>query len=201
MKNLLLTILIITGLTFTSSASDKTETKIGKKINNLMSRVSTKRLKKDIQKLVSFYNRNTFSDQASNNKGIGAAARWLLNEFKRINKQTGGKMKVYMDSFEPQLSPRLTKRLGFDSAKISNVIAIIPGSSDRIIHLNGHYDSRNESGLDLEGFAPGANDDGSGTVALLEIARILAGEKLNNTVMLAAVTGEEQGLFGERRRW
>ena len=106
-------------------------------------------------------------------------------------------MKVYYDYFYQKLSTRLKRSVGVDSVKMANVVAVIPGTrSDRILHINGHYDSRNESGMDTEGFAPGANDDGSGTVALLELARVLSKEMFYNTIMLAAVTGEEQGLFG-----
>jgi len=154
-------------------------------------------LKADVVKLVSFYNRNTFSDTVSNTRGIGAARRWLYSEFQKINQENGGRMKVYYDYFYQKLSSRLKRSLGIDSVMMANVIAVIPGTrSDRILHINGHYDSRNDSGMDIEGFAPGANDDGSGTVALLELARVLSKGKFFNTIMLAAVTGEEQGLMG-----
>lgn len=167
------------------------------KIQSLTSQVSTDRLKADIDKLVSFHNRNTFSDTVSNTKGVGAARRWLYNEFQKINQETGGNMKVYYDYFYHKLSARYRNSIGLDSIKLANVVAILPGtSSERILHFNGHYDSRTRSGTDIESFAPGANDDGSGTVALLEMARILGKEKFKNTIMLAAVVGEEQGLIG-----
>jgi hypothetical protein len=80
---------------------------------------------------------------------------------------------------------------------MANVIAVIPGTrSDRILHINGHYDSISSPRSDAEGFAPGANDDGSGTIALLEMARVLSKYTFYNTIMLAAVTGEEFGLYG-----
>ncbi len=170
---------------------------IRKKIQSLTGKVSTLRLKTDIDKLVGFYNRNTFSDTVSENKGIGAARRWLYSEFVKINNASGGRMKVYYDNFYKKLSERFKNVANEDSIKLANVIAVIPGtSSERVLIINGHYDSRTYSGTDTESFAPGANDDGSGTIALLELARILSRERFKNTIMLAALIAEEQGLWG-----
>lgn len=193
-KQILLT---LTALLLYSVSSFCQEPEIFQKIQSLTAQVSTERLQANIEKLVSFHNRNTFSDTVSDSKGIGAARRWLLSEFQKINRENGGGMKVYLDYFYYQLSNRNKQTFGLDSIKLANVIAIIPGTkSQRILHFNGHYDSRSRSGSDIESFAPGADDDGSGTIALLEMARILSKEKFANTIMLAAVVGEEQGLIG-----
>ena len=63
--------------------------------------------------------------------------------------------------------------------------------------LSAHYDSRGSFGSML---APGADDDGSGTTALLGIARAIArkGVKFRKNVQLVAFAGEEQGLYGSR---
>src|SRR4029453_10584089 len=45
---------------------------------------------------------------------------------------------------------------------------------------------------------PGADDDTSGTAALLETARILAGHPMPATIVFASFTGEEAGLLGSR---
>ncbi len=44
--------------------------------------------------------------------------------------------------------------------------------------------------------APGANDDASGTAAVLEMARVMAKYKFDATIIFMAVAGEEQGLLG-----
>lgn len=68
-------------------------------------------------------------------------------------------------------------------------------STTETILLSAHYDSRGSFGS-LR--APGGDDDGSGTVALLSIARTIkrTGIKFKKNVQLAAFAGEEQGLLG-----
>jgi hypothetical protein len=57
-------------------------------------------------------------------------------------------------------------------------------------------DSRNEELCDSVGYAPGANDDGSGTAIAMELARVASKQALESTLILMPVTGEEQGLLG-----
>lgn len=58
-----------------------------------------------------------------------------------------------------------------------------------LIIIGAHYDSIN---------GPAANDNGSGTAALLELARILSSKKLNYDVKFVAFGAEESGLFGSK---
>src|SRR5579875_3306273 len=84
---------------------------------------------------------------------------------------------------------------------IANIIATLPGtdtSDNRIFMAGAHLDSRRSNVLDSIGDAPGANDDGSGVAALLEIARIIADQHFPATIRLVFFSGEEQGLYGSR---
>ena len=65
--------------------------------------------------------------------------------------------------------------------------------------LSGHYDSRGSFGM-LR--APGGDDDGSGTVSILSIARAISkrGVRFHSNVQLVAFAGEEQGMLGSRDR-
>jgi len=74
----------------------------------------------------------------------------------------------------------------------ANVVATLRGTTnpDLVYVVSSHYDSV-EAG-------PGADDDGSGTAAQLEAARVLAGRPLPATVVFASFTGEEAGLLGSR---
>jgi Zn-dependent M28 family amino/carboxypeptidase len=82
-----------------------------------------------------------------------------------------------------------------------NVVAerTVPGRAFRdTIVVTAHLDSINLSG-GPSAPAPGADDNGSGTAGLLEIARVLAGHEARHDIRMVVFGGEEQGLFGSRQ--
>lgn len=83
----------------------------------------------------------------------------------------------------------------FSGTNARNVIATLPGTEtpERIYIIGGHLDatSRNPSVS-----APGANDNASGTAAVLLAAEILKDYSFRSTIRFIAFTGEEQGLHG-----
>jgi hypothetical protein len=157
------------------------------------------------EKLVSFGTRHTLSDDKSETRGVGAARHWIKSELESFNKD-GGKLEV---SFEEFIAPK-GKRIP-EPTPTANVIAILPGTmpeaAGRRYYVMGHYDSMpsprynketDDSGWvpDYNTDAPGANDDGSGTTAVIAIARALAKHPLESTVVFICTVGEEQGLIG-----
>ncbi len=98
------------------------------------------------------------------------------------------------------VTPDSSPLLGFEwpGGRGVNVVAMVPGSSDpegEVIVLTAHYDHLGT----LDGTVyNGADDNASGTVALLEIGRLLRAEPLAHTVVLAFVDAEEGGLNGSR---
>ncbi|MGD8749495.1 MAG: M28 family metallopeptidase, partial [Balneolaceae bacterium] len=84
--------------------------------------------------------------------------------------------------------------------EIVNVVGILPGtqleSKDRMYVVSGHYDSRVSNVMNDTSFAPGADDDASGTAAVMELARVMSKHEFDATVIFLAVAGEEQGLLG-----
>ncbi|HEY3620062.1 MAG TPA: M28 family metallopeptidase [Candidatus Sulfotelmatobacter sp.] len=163
--------------------------------------VSPQRIQADIEKLVSFRTRSTISAQdpasITSGHGIGAAREWIQSEFERYSKACGGCLEVKTDSFTQEAAERIPK-----ATQIANVYAVLKGTdptrAKSIVLVTGHYDSRNTDVLDVNGDAPGANDDGSGTAVSLECARVLSKMKFPATIIFLAVAGEEQGLNGSR---
>jgi len=72
-----------------------------------------------------------------------------------------------------------------------NIIGILPGATDRVILLSGHFDSSGRS-------VPGANDNASSIGVLLETARVIADTEWNATIIFAAFCAEERGLLGSQ---
>lgn len=165
------------------------------KIYDIIEAVSAKRIEKDIQILANFGTRNTFSDTLSNTRGIGAARRWIKEEFEGISKQCEGCLNVfYQKDF---VTKEGNNRVPHD-AWVVNVVAIQKGTKypNRFIIMSGDIDSRNSDGSDFTKDAPGANDNASGMAGTIEAARILSKYKFENSVIYVGLSGEEQGLFG-----
>jgi hypothetical protein len=107
-------------------------------------------------------------------------------------------------AFSPELRVALTTNIEKKRAVVNNVLAYLPGKSDEYIILGAHYDhlGRGEYGSlassQIGQFHPGADDNGSGTAGLLELARILAPLKgqLPRGILFASFAGEELGLLG-----
>jgi Zn-dependent M28 family amino/carboxypeptidase len=154
--------------------------------------VEEKRLYAIIEKLVSFGTRHTLSSQTDPKRGIGASLKWTEDEFRRYARACGGCLTIATPS------DVVTGRRVPTPTKVTNVLAVQRGSVDpkRVVIISGHIDSRVTDVMDFTKDAPGANDDGSGTAAVIEAARVLSKHKFPYTIVYAALSGEEQGLLG-----
>ncbi|MFT7363213.1 MAG: hypothetical protein ACI9UV_001411 [Algoriphagus sp.] len=162
-------------------------------LEKLVLEVSSDSLENYVRTLAAFTSRHTLNTDAKN--GMPAAQNYVLKKFNEFAKQSGGRMTAEIENFT---IPADARRIIKDSPA-ANVIATLKGTNpndDRIFVISGHMDSRNKDVMDTDGIAPGANDDGSGTAAVIEIARILAKKEFSATILFVAFTGEEEGLKG-----
>lgn len=83
------------------------------------------------------------------------------------------------------------------STKAYNVVGKIVGKTrpDEVYIVGAHYDSTSEN---TSKAAPGAEDNGSGTAALIAMARVFAEFPPDATIIFIAFSGEEQGLYGSK---
>lgn len=153
---------------------------------------SDERIANDIQTLVDFGTRHTLSFTQSNSRGIGAARRWLANEFEEISKNCGQCLEIITVG-DIVSGPRIP-----NPTEVVNVVAILRGSEDpnRFIIMSGDIDSRVSDPMDSESDAPGANDNASGLAGVLEAARVLTKHRFKASVAFVGLSGEEQGLYG-----
>ncbi len=169
------------------------EVKHNPAIQKIIQNVSAAQIEKYNRKLVSFGTRNTNSAQNNPTRGIGAARDWIYEEFKRISADCGGCLEVEKQTYLQEKGRRIPKDIN-----LTNVIATLNGEKnpDRIYIVSGHYDSMCGNPSDGDCDAPGANDDGSGTAAVIEMARVMSKQKYDATIIFMTVAGEEQGLLG-----
>src|SRR5687767_11521947 len=178
-----------------SIAQQHTPVARNRTISAIVRDIDARNIEQSIRKLVSFGTRNTLSEQNDPKRGIGAARDWLYSEFLKAAELSKGRMTVEKQSYEQAKAARVPQ-----PTLITNVVATLKGtqpeSTDRIYVVSGHYDSMCSSPTDAKCDAPGANDDASGTAAVLEMARAMAKHQFDATIVFMAVAGEEQSLLG-----
>jgi len=175
---------------------------INPEIRKLVDSISEERVVEISKKLESFGTRNIYSSQDDPTQGIGAARHWLYEQFKSYSPR----LEVRFDSYRVKKKGRLN-----DDVEIHNVIAILPGklNPERQFIISGHYDSLafkrppedqqqtdGEIHYEREPLEPGVTDDGSGTAAVLELARLMSQREFEKTIVFVAFAGEEYGLVG-----
>jgi peptidase M28-like protein/fibronectin type III domain protein len=168
---------------------------VSKDVRHMLRDVSSSNIEATIQKLVSFGTRHTLSSQTDPNRGIGAATEWVYQQLQQDAAASGGRMTVEKQSFVQPAGPRIPV-----PTQITNVIATLhgsqPESAGRTYVVSGHLDSRVTDVLNGTSDAPGADDDGSGVAAVLELARVMSQHQFDATIVFAVFSGEEQGTFG-----
>ena len=189
---LILVLLIIVPLAFAQTIINRDP-----EIKKMVDEISKERLEQSVRKLVSFHTRHSMSAQNGPSVGIGAAWNWIKAEMDKNIPSSEGRLDVRFEEYtaggKGQRIPHLIK--------LKNVVATLKGTDpgdDRIILISAHLDSRATIDNDSTGYAPGANDDGSGVAAILELLRIVSARKFSATIVFMAVSGEEQGLYGAK---
>ncbi|WP_291287627.1 M28 family metallopeptidase [Flavobacterium sp.] len=166
-------------------------------IKKMISEIKAENLEATIHKLVSFGTRHTLSDTKSKTRGIGAAQQWVKAEFDKFALESDGRLTSKIDYFDVKADG---KRIAKDS-QLGNVMATLKGTDpndNRVFIISGHLDSRVSDVMNVKSDAPGANDDGSGVAAVIELAKVMSKRAFPATIIFVAVTGEEQGLYGAR---
>src|SRR5690349_12917318 len=194
LRNLLVQSLILL-LATNAFAQHRTTPVRNRAISNIVREIDARNIEATIRKLVSFGTRSTLSEQNDPQRGIGAARDWLYSEFLKAAAASQGRMTVEKQTFEQPKAARVPQ-----PTMLTNIVATLKGSqpesTDRIYVVSGHYDSMCNSPTDAKCDAPGANDDASGTAAVLEMARVMAKFEFDATIVFMTVAGEEQGLLG-----
>ena len=176
------------------SLNSYTQNNYDKVIFNIISDISEERIKDDIVTLANFGTRHTLSDTVSNERGIGAARRWIKKTFESISEDCNNCLEVFdQKNYFKKNNLRLIKDVW-----INNVVAIQRGSKypNRYVLMSGDIDSRVSDPNDFISDSPGANDNASGMAGTIEAARVLSKHKFDNSIVYVGLSGEEQGLYG-----
>jgi hypothetical protein len=166
-------------------------------IKKMVDEISVEKIEQSVRKMVSFQTRHNLSVQNDPARGIGAAWNWIKSEMGKSIPESEGRLTVKFEEYKVGgKGERIAKEI-----ILKNVVATLKGinpDDNRIILISAHLDSRAALDNDSTGLAPGANDDGSGIAAILELIRIMSAKKFSATIVFVAVSGEEHGLYGAR---
>ena len=114
-----------------------------------------------VEELVACGTRHSLSSWTDPKRGIGCGRDAVVRRFEAVEKETGGKLRVVVDSYETT-GPR-TKNA---AVHMENVYAILGGTDPVLAKtafvVSGHYDSMPSDVMDSSTDAPGADDDASG---------------------------------------
>lgn len=161
----------------------------------LAGKVESARLRRTVERLAGFGTRHSLSSTTGDQRGIGAARRWLVAETRNLALLPGSRLSPFVDVFTAEAGPRVPK-----PTEMVNVGVVLPGldpsRGKEALVVCGHYDSRANDVLDAEADAPGAVDDASGVALVLEMAQVMAADRTAISIYFVATAGEEQGLLG-----
>lgn len=181
-------------LTLTANAQDLPD---DPQMYSIIDSVSAERIEADIRTLAGFGTRHTMSDTTSDTRGIGAARRWIKDEFEAISAKCNGCLEVYEQ--RTLVEGDTTTRIDEDTWVV-NEYAILRGTEhpNRYVIMSGDIDSRASDVMNETIDAPGANDNASGMAGTIEAARVLSQYEFGSSIIFAGLSGEEQGLYGGR---
>jgi hypothetical protein len=164
-------------------------------VRAMLNQISVRNLQQDVQTLTAFGTRHTSSSQTDPVRGIGAAGNWLFDQLQADAAASNGAMTVQRQSFVQPVSSNIPV-----PTAMTNIVATLTGTdpmaASRVYVVSAHYDDRVTDVLNFTSDSPGADEDASGVVALLELARVMASHPAKATIEFALFDGEEQGLYG-----
>ncbi len=173
-------------------------------VSEIVAGVSVDRITATLKRLETFETRNTMSSQTDAAHGIGAARSWIAAELRGYSPR----LQVSFDTHRVKKQGRISS-----DVEMSNIVAVLPGTinKDREVLVTAHYDTlalarvltdeERRAGEEIKpadpnAIAPGVNDDGSGTAAVMELARVMSQHEFEKTVVFVLFVAEEQGLVG-----
>lgn len=211
----LITVVLLGGA-FTAGGQYKA---VNPQVSKIVGEVSEERITEILKKLESFRTRNIFSSQDDPNHGVGAARKWIYEQFRSYSPR----LEVSYDQYRLKKDESRGSRIPTD-VDLYNVVAVLPGTvnKEQRIIVSGHYDTvaavrppgappagpgetpaatpaaggAPPPPRDPNADAPGVTDDGSGTACVMELARVLSQYQFEKTLVFVTFAGEEQGLLG-----
>jgi hypothetical protein len=161
-------------------------------LHGIINRCSKDTLVRYLAKIDTYWNHNSGSDTISANRGIGALRRWINSKFLEYRARCNNRLLVSWMDWDGNVCGQYRHR---------NIIGVLPGldtTNKEAVLIEAHYDTRCENVCDTGCYAPGMDDNASGTVLVMELVRIMTRYSYNQTIVFMLPTAEDQGLYGAK---
>ncbi|WP_296703937.1 M28 family peptidase [Algoriphagus sp.] len=161
-------------------------------------------LKDGLEKDVSYLAADELGGRAIGSDGEEKAAEYLSDQFQKIGLSPKGTEGFFQEfTVSKPTNPHEEAVIGTDGEGVTgrNVIGFIDNKSDKTIVIGAHFDHLGMGGQGSlhrgdSAIHNGADDNASGTAALLALAKIFKHEKHSSNFLFIAFSGEENGLWG-----
>lgn len=165
---------------------------------------SDEQLQSSLQKDVTYLAADDLGGRAIGTEGEQKAAEYLAKQFESLGLQAKGTEGFFQPfTVSKPTNPHEEAVIGTDGEGVTgrNVVGFLDKQSDKTIVIGAHFDHLGMGGQGSlhrgdSAIHNGADDNASGTAALLALATILKNEKLQSNVLFIAFSGEENGLWG-----
>jgi Zn-dependent M28 family amino/carboxypeptidase len=156
----------------------------------------------DVKRRIGIIADDSMGGRDTPSRGLEATARYIASEFRRLGLTAGGDSATFIQRY-PIPGSREGRPAGGSAPTAPNVVGVLEGSDpvlkNEYIVLSAHMDHVGISApVDGDSIYNGADDDASGTAAVLELAEALSmpGARPKRSVVFLTVSGEEHGLWG-----
>ncbi|OOG70557.1 M20/M25/M40 family metallo-hydrolase [Algoriphagus sp. A40] len=165
---------------------------------------SDEKLLSALKEDVTFLAADDLGGRAIGTEGEQKAAEYLAGEFEKIGLEPKGTEGFFQPfTVSKPTNPHEEAVIGTDGEGITgrNVVGFLDKKADKTIVIGAHFDHLGMGGQGSlhrgdSAIHNGADDNASGTAALLALAKILQHEELKSNVLFIAFSGEENGLWG-----
>jgi Zn-dependent M28 family amino/carboxypeptidase len=155
---------------------------------------------------LSFLASDALEGRGTPSRGLDIAAEFIASQFRAAGLEPLGDDGYFQTADWNLIDPKRSKTAApaLAPVKVRNVVGILRGSDpalkDTYVLVTAHYDHVGLKPGQGDGIFNGANDDGSGTVSVIELAKAFAAQKIppKRSIVFMTVFGEEHGLVGSR---
>lgn len=195
---------LLVGTLFAASAAQAGEPRLPPEQVQLLGAISADAMRGHLSFLAS----DALEGRGTPSRGLDIAAEYIASQFRAAGLEPLGGDGYFQTADWREIAPAREHAKYADAPeplRVRNVAGLLRGSdpalSKTYVLVTAHYDHLGvRPGKGSDPIYNGANDDGSGTVSVLELARAFAAQKVRpkRSIVFMTVFGEEHGLVGSR---